>query len=64
MNVEQRSRPDALLAALRGGEPNTPVDWKIKHLWGEGFNTFDIALKVELPEHEVARRLIYLRRNP
>lgn len=55
------SPPDPLLTALRDGVPHSPVDWKIKHLWGEGFNTFDIALQLKLREHEVANRLMRLR---
>lgn len=57
------SPPDPLLTALRNGVPRSPVDWKIKHLWGAGFNTFDIAIQLKLPEHEVARRVAYLRRQ-
>ena len=57
------SPPDPLLTALRDGVPHSPLDWKIKHLWTEGFNTFDIAIQLKLPEHEVARKVAYLRQS-
>lgn len=55
---------DALLIELRRQQRGNPEDCKILVLWREGFDTFDIAEMLGVPEHQIANRLIHIRSHP
>jgi hypothetical protein len=56
------SPPDPLLSRLNQVPRIAPTDCKIMILWNEGFDTFDIAEMMNVPESQIANRLMHIRR--